>query len=327
MRNQRSIEVKNMSKKKWKVEDIPDQSGKKIIVTGANSGTGYEAAKALALKGAHVIMACRNMEKAEKAKAKILKDNPNASLEILQLDLSDLSSVRSFAENYRKNHDTLDILLNNGGIMMVPKRIETVDGFELQLGTNHFGHFALTGLLFDLITKVNGRIVNMSSTASNFGSIDFENLNWEKEKTYSHTGAYGRSKIANLYFTYEMDRRLKKNNNGVKSMASHPGWSRTSLQSTGMRTGKKTLFSRVTRIALATGNVLIAQSAAKGALPMLYAATSPDAESGAYYGPGGMGEMRGHPKKVSSNELSHDETIAKRLWEISEELIGLKYEF
>lgn len=313
--------------KKWKAENIPDQSGKVAIVTGANSGTGFEAAKELAKKGAHVVMGCRNLKKAEDAQTKILKEIPEASLEIIQLDLSDLSRVRKFVETYRSTHDTLDILCNNAGIGAVLTRIETVDGFELQFGTNHFGHFALTGLLLDLIMKVKGRVVTMSSTGHTFGNMEFENLNWERKGSYSPAGAYARSKLANLYFTYELHRRLRHSKSGVKALCSHPGWSRTNLQSTGMNTGKKTIASRFLRFGMAILNLIVGQSAAKGALPMLYAATSPNAHSGEYYGPGGRGGIRGYPKSVSSSGLSHDESIAKQLWEVSEELTGVKFSF
>jgi NAD(P)-dependent dehydrogenase (short-subunit alcohol dehydrogenase family) len=310
----------------WTADDIPDLSGSVSIVTGANSGTGYEATKELARAGSHVIMGCRNLEKAKVAKTKILEEIPDVSLEIIQLDLSDLSSVRTFSNSVKSSYSTIDILLNNAGIMMVPKRIETSDGFELQLGINHFGHFALTGLLFDLIAEANGRIVSMSSGAHIMGNMDFENLNWEREGTYGGAGAYGRSKLANLLFIYELDRRLKQSRNGVKAMGAHPGWARTNLQTTGVNTGNKTIRSRLTRAILAFGNTFLAQSAHMGALPMLYAATDPDAESGAYYGPSGR-TGRGYPKKVDSSNLSHDEAIAKELWEVSEKLTGMTYSF
>jgi len=266
----------------------------------------------------------RNIEKAEDARTKILKAIPEASLEIIQLDLSDPTSVRSFSTIYRNSHKTLDILCNNAGIMMVPNRMETVDGFELQLGTNHFGHFALTGLLLDLITPVDGRVVTMSSLAHASGSIEFENLQWDKGP-YSTTGAYGRSKLANLLFTYELHRRLAQSGSKVKALASHPGWSRTNLQSTGMNTGEKTILSRISGFGIGMLNPILAQSAHMGSLPMLYAATSTDAQSGEYYGPGGRGEMRGYPKKVTSNESSHDESVAKELWEVSEKLTGVSF--
>ena len=318
--------VMEMSSNRWTAENIPDKSGRVAIVTGANSGTGFEVAKELAGAGAHVVMGCRNLEKAEDARTKILKAIPEASLEIIQLDLSDPTSVRSFSTIYRNYHKTLDILCNNAGIMMVPNRMETVDGFELQLGTNHFGHFALTGLLLDLITPVDGRVVTMSSLAHAYGSIEFENLQWDKGP-YSTTGAYGRSKLANLLFTYELHRRLTQSGSNIKALASHPGWSRTNLQSTGMNTGEKTILSRISRFGISIMNPILAQSAHIGALPMLYAATSTDAQSGEYYGPGGRGEMRGYPKKVTSNESSHDESVAKELWEVSEKSTGVSFPF
>ena len=310
---------------KWTAKDIPDLSGKTAIVTGANSGTGFEAAKELAKKGAHVIMGCRNVKKGEDAKSKIQKEIPEARLEIIPLDLSDLSSVRAFAQTYRNSYKTLDILCNNAGIMIVPKRIETVDGFELQLGTNHFGHFALTGLLMDLIINAKGRVITMSSVVHTGGTMEFDNLNWEREGSYSPQSAYGRSKLANLLFTYELHRRLVQNENSVKALAAHPGYSRTNLQSTGANTGQKTLRGRLMRLLFIILNPIVAQSAAMGALPMLYAAVSPDAQSGKYYGPSGRGGMRGYPKRVESSDLSHDESIAKKLWEVSEELTGVSF--
>ena len=272
-------------------------------------------------------MGCRNLEKAEVAKRRIIDEVPDASLEIIQLDLSDLTSVEDFANTFRSKHSTLDILLNNAGISSVPKRIETTSGFELQMGINHFGHFALTGHLFDLIKDANGRIVSMSSGGHSSGDMDFENLHWEHEGSYSPLSAYGRSKLANLLFIYELDRKLRDNGNGVKAMGSHPGWSRTNLIQTGTSTGKNTLSSRLMRGLAAFGNLVIAQSPLMGALPMLYAATDPDAESGAYYGPGGRSELRGHPKRVESSELSHDESIARELWKVSEELTGITFPF
>jgi NAD(P)-dependent dehydrogenase (short-subunit alcohol dehydrogenase family) len=248
-------------------------------------------------------------------------------LEIIELDLSDLSSVRDFADAVRGSYSTIDILLNNAGIMMVPKRIVTDDGFELQLGTNHFGHFALTGLLLDLISEANGRIVSMSSSGHTIGDMDFDNLNWESEGSYSAVGAYARSKLANLLFIYELDRRLKQSGNGVKAMGAHPGYARTNLQTTGVNTGSKTMRSRLIRALLAFGNRFFAQSAHMGALPMLYAATAPEAVSGVYYGPSGRSDGRGYPKRVDSNDLSHDETIAKELWDVSEKLTGVTYSF
>lgn len=310
-----------VKRNKWTTKDIPDQTGRIAIVTGANSGTGYETVKALASKGAHVVMGCRNLEKAETAKNTILSELPEASLEIIQLDLSDLQSVRNFVDEFSKKHQSLDLLINNAGIMTTPYR-KTVDEFELQLGTNHFGHFALTGLLIDkIIATENSRIVTMSSVAHAMGKMDYEDLNWEK--SYSRTGAYGRSKLANLLFTYELQRKLDERGNKTMSLASHPGWTKTNLQSTGLRLGGGYLFRAVLKI----GNNLFAQKSWQGALPMLYAATDPEAESGAYYGPDGRGEWKGYPKLAKSSEASYNTESAKKLWELSKELTGVKYNF
>ncbi|MCK4896375.1 MAG: SDR family NAD(P)-dependent oxidoreductase [Candidatus Heimdallarchaeota archaeon] len=298
-----------MPKNKWKFEDIPDQTGRIAIVTGANSGTGYEAAKALARKGAHVVMGCRNQEKAEKAKNDILSEYPEVSLEIIQLDLADLSSVKKFVEEFNKNYQSLDLLLNNAGVMMVPYQ-KTTDGFEMQLGTNHLGHFALTGLLLDKLLKSdNSRIVNMSSSAHLYGKMDFEDLQWEQ--SYNKVGAYGRSKLANLLFTYELNRKLEKTGNKTISAAAHPGWTRTNLQ---RHAG-----------ALKLMNPLFGMKPLKGVLSMLYAATDDDVEGGNYYGPGGVTSMTGYPKKIQSNKKSYNLEDAKKLWEISEKLTGVKF--
>ncbi|MHA1911095.1 MAG: oxidoreductase [Candidatus Kariarchaeaceae archaeon] len=308
-------------KNKWTEENIPDLTGKIAVVTGANSGTGYEATRALASKGATVVMGCRNLEKAEIAAEKIRAKVPEAKLEIIQLDLSDLSSVKKFAETYSAKHEALDMLLNNAGIMMPPYS-KTVDGFELQLGTNHFGHFALTGLLLDILIATEGsRVVNMSSYGHNGGKFDFEDIHLEK--SYGRASAYGRSKLANLLFTYELQRKLDAAGIKVLSTASHPGWSATNLQTTGPREGGG---GRFMSWSLRFGNFIFAQSAAMGALPMLFGVISLEAEGGAYYGPRGLGGMRGHPKRTKSSDRSHNEEDAQKLWEISEELTGIKYE-
>ena len=308
-------------KNRWTEEDIPDLTGKIAVVTGANSGTGYEATRALASKGATVVMSCRNLEKAEAAAEKIKNKIPEAKLEIVQLDLSDLSSVKKFAESYSEKHETLDLLLNNAGIMMPPYS-KTVDGFELQLGTNHMGHFALTGLLLNLLIATKGsRVVTMSSTAHTRAEFDFDDISLED--TYSRVSAYGRSKLANLLFAYEFQRKLDDAGIKMLSNAAHPGWSATSLQTTGPREGSG---GRIRSWALRFGNFIFAQSAAMGALPMLYGVISPDAEGGVYYGPRSLGGWRGYPKKTESNDLSHNKDDAKKLWELSEELTGIKYE-
>ena len=298
-----------MGKKKWKFEDIPDQTGKIAIVTGSNIGLGLEVAKALARKGAHVVMACRNMEKAEAARDKILEEFPDVSLEIIKLDLSDLSSVKEFVNDFKSKHNSLNMLCNNAGVMMTPY-LKTADGFELQIGTNHLGHFALTGLLLDTLLKnENSRIVSMSSTGHKVGKINFDDLMFEKE--YSRTKSYGQSKLANLLFVYELNRKLEAAGKTAISNASHPGWTRTNLQ-------QNVLIFRLL-------NPLLSMKPPKGCLSMLYAATAPEAEGGAYYGPKGLTEVKGYPKKVESSERSHNLEDAKKLWEISEKLTGVKY--
>lgn len=290
----------------WNAKNVPDQSGKHIIVTGANSGIGFEAAKVLAAKGARVTLACRNADKAKDAQAKIRKVHKDAKVEIGSLDLASLKSIAAFAADYRKKHGKLDILINNAGVM-VPPYGKTEDGFELQIGCNHLGHFALTAQLIDLVNaSPEGRVVSVASQAHRAGKIHFDDLHWEKG--YQQWPAYGQSKIANLYFTYELDRNLKEAGHGTRATAAHPGYSSTNLQRT-MTAGT-------------IANAVFAQSQKAGALPTLRAATDPDAESGSYWGPNGIMEMRGSPVKVKSNRRSHDKRIARRLWDVSEELTG-----
>lgn len=297
--------------KKWTDADIEDQSGKIAIVTGSNSGIGFEAARVLANKNASVIMACRSVDKAMEAKNKIIKQNPKANVEVMSLDLSSLKSINTFAGFFREKFSKIDLLINNAGVM-VPPYTKTEDGFELQFGTNHLGHFALTGLLIDLILATkNSRIVNVSSGAHNMGKIDFNDLNWEK-RSYKKWFAYGMSKIANLYFTYELQRKLERRNLKAISVASHPGWTSTNLQ---QYAGFAGFF-----------NQFFAQSVEIGTLPTLFAATAQDVKGGDYYGPDGFMEMRGYPKKVSSNKLSYDKEIAHELWKVSENLTGVKFQ-
>ena len=293
----------------WSTAHIPDQTGKEVIVTGANSGIGFEAALALAEKGASVSLAVRNSQKGETAKQQILTRVPNAQVKVLILDLASLSSVESFSQDYAKAHDRLDILINNAGIM-VPPYAKTEDGFESQMGTNHMGHFALTAQLFPLLEKTpKSRIVNVSSTAHNMGNIDFDDLTWEKRR-YLRWRAYGDSKIANLYFTYELKQRLEAKALDMRVTAAHPGWAATDLQKTSL---------------LKCMNSLFAQDAAAGALPTLRAATDPEAQSGDFYGPKGMFESRGYPVKVSSNARSQDQNKARQLWAISEKLTQVSF--
>ncbi len=299
-----------MSTQHWTENDIPDQTGRIAIVTGANSGIGYDTARVLAQKGATVIMACRNLQKGNQAADKIKALNPTGSVNVMQLDLGDLDSVSAFAAAYREQYDRLDLLINNAGVMMPPYG-KTTQGFEQQFGINHLGHFALTGLLLDRLNATpQARIVTVSSTAHRFGSINFDDLNWEQN--YAPQGAYGQSKLANLLFTYELQRKLNAAGQGTLAVAAHPGWTATNLQ---QHSG---LFQRL--------NPLLAQTTDMGALPTLYAALAPTVQGGDYFGPGGFMEMRGYPKKVKSNEKSHDEAVARRLWTVSEELTNVNYQ-
>jgi NAD(P)-dependent dehydrogenase (short-subunit alcohol dehydrogenase family) len=289
---------------------MPDQSGRIAIVTGANSGIGYETARALAHRGATVIMACRSRLKGADAAERIRAENPRGSVEMMPLDLADLASVRRFAGAFRASHSHLDLLINSAGLMKPPQRQETADGFELQFGTNHLGHFALTGLLMDLILRtVGSRVVVLSSHTHRTGRIQFDDL--QGEAAYNAVTAYAMSKLANLLFTYELQRHLKAAGSRVIVAAAHPGWTSTNLQRN---------YALIRWL-----NPLLAQRPETGALPTLYAATAPDVQGGDYYGPGGFMELGGSPAKVRSNEHSHDQAVAARLWEVSEELTGVVY--
>jgi NAD(P)-dependent dehydrogenase (short-subunit alcohol dehydrogenase family) len=293
----------------WTAENIPDLTGKIAIVTGANSGIGYEMARALAGKEATVILACRNKDKGDAAVRQITQEYPEAKAELMQLDLAGLASVRRFADEFANHCDRLDILINNAGIMRTPFG-KTADGFELQFGTNHLGHFALTGLLLDIIIRTHkARVITVSSGGERFGKIDFDNLN--AEKGYDGGGAYGQSKLANLLFTYELQRRFEGTGVDAIAAAAHPGWTVTNLQ----------VHWRMLRVL----NPFIGQKPEMGALPALYAATAPDVQGGDYYGPDGWFELRGHPTKVQSSDRSHDAAVAAKLWAVSEELTGVRY--
>jgi NAD(P)-dependent dehydrogenase (short-subunit alcohol dehydrogenase family) len=301
---------------KWTPDRIPDQSGRLAIVTGANSGLGQVTARELARAGARVILACRNLEKGRAAEQECGAAVPGAQLEMEELDLASLDSVRSFAERYRDAHDGLDLLINNAGVMATPRRY-TADGFELQFGTNHLGHFALTGLLIgEMEGRDDARVVTLSSTAHRTGRIAFDNLGGERR--YFRWRAYGQSKLANLLFALELDRRLRAAGSTVKSLAAHPGYAATNLQSAGP--------PLVDRLIMQVSNRVIAQSDEMGALPTLYAATEPGLEGGTYAGPDGIVEQRGHPKRVAPNSAARDEEVARRLWEVSEEMTGVRFE-
>ncbi len=294
---------------KWNVENMPNQSGKVAIVTGANSGIGYETARELARKGATVLLACRSQSRGETAVSQIRAENPNANVELMLLDLGDLASVRRFVDEFNGRYDRLDMLINNAGVMMPPLG-KTADGFELQFGINHLGHFALTGLLQDTITRTpKSRVVMISSMAHRGGKIDFDNLN--AEQSFSKSGAYGQSKLANLLFAYELQRRFEAAGVDTIATAAHPGWTATNLQD-------ETWIFRML-------NPLFGQKSPMGALPTLYAATAPDVQGGDYYGPDGWQTMRGYPTKEQSNDRSYDTAVAAKLWTISEELTNVQY--
>lgn len=304
---------------KWTQAAIPDLSGKIIVVTGANSGIGFEAARELARHHAHVVLACRNPSKAASALTAIRAAAPDATVEVMQLDLASLASVRDFAAAFRQQHNRLDVLCNNAGIMAIPLT-RTADGFEMQIGTNHLGHFALTGLVLDiLLATPHSRVVNVSSGAHRIGRMQFDDLNWER--SYGKWRAYGQSKLANLLFTYELQRRLSKRAATTISVACHPGYAATNLQAVGPQMEKSSRMERLMEV----GNRLIAQSALMGALPTLYAATAPDVAGGDFIGPDGLGQNWGNPRKVASNRRSHDAPSAARLWELSEQLTGVHF--
>ena len=306
-----------MKNKHWTTADIPDLSGKVIIVTGGNSGLGYESVKAFANKDAEIILACRSVEKGEKAKQEILKNKPDANIVVMPLDLADLASVRDFANKFTANYSKLDILMNNAGIM-TPPYFKTKDGFEGQFGTNHLGHFALTGLLFGLLKKTpESRIVNTSSAAHKAGKMDFSNLMYEDGKGYSRIRAYGRSKLANLLFTYELQRKLQDIDASIITLAAHPGGAKTNLD-----THMRRIWWIKVLIPLISASM---QSQAMGALPQIRAAVDPEANGGTYYGP--EKGMKGYPVLVESNSRSHNLEDAARLWAVSEQLTGVSFEF
>ncbi|MFT4679982.1 MAG: NAD(P)-dependent dehydrogenase (short-subunit alcohol dehydrogenase family) [Litorivivens sp.] len=299
-----------MSTSPWTANSISDQKGKTVIITGASSGLGKEATKILAQKNAEVIMAVRNTSKAEQVRAEILQNIPTAKIEIRSLDLGSLDSIKAFSVGILEEWKNLDVLINNAGVMMCPFS-KTKDGFEIQMGTNHLGHYALTGLLMPLLKSTKGsRIVATSSVAHKTGNIDFEDLSWESRK-YNTTKAYSDSKLANLYFMYELADRLKSDENAPMVTCAHPGWTKTELD-------------RHSGIVSFIGNI-VAQKVDMGTLPSLRAAVDPTAKSGDYFGPKKMMEMRGYPELTRSNKMSHNKENAKRLWSMSEELTGINY--
>lgn len=306
----------------WTADEMQDLSGSTIVVTGANTGLGYEATKEFARKGGHVVMACRSLERGSEAAESIREELPSASLSVHECDLADLDSVRAFAAEFEATYSSLHVLCNNAGVMAIP-RTETEQGFETQFGVNHLGHFALTGLLLDRLIDTGGetRVVTQSSAVHEQGEIDFEDLHGEE--SYDPWGAYAQSKLANLLFAYELDRRLREAGLDVTSVACHPGYAATDLQ----RRGPEMQGSKLRLWAMGAMNALLAQDAGTGALPLLYAATHPGIEGGEYVGPDGFRGMRGAPAVQDSSEASHDREDAARLWEVSEELTGVTYPF
>jgi NAD(P)-dependent dehydrogenase (short-subunit alcohol dehydrogenase family) len=296
----------------WTADQIPDQHRRIAVVTGANSGLGLVCARELARRGATVVMACRNMDKGAAARRHIEGAVPEAKLELSELDLGELASVRAFAARARSEHEGFDLLLNNAGVMAPPRR-ETADGFELQIGTNLLGHFALTAQLIGAMAgRADARVVTLSSNAHKMARINLEDL--QSQRRYMRWRAYGQSKLADLMFALELDRRLRAAGSSISSLAAHPGYAATNLQ-----TAAPPL---VDRLIMRATNVLVAQSAEMGALPPLYAATVPGLEGGSYIGPSGPGEFRGHPRIVSPSRAARDEQVAPRLWSLAEELTG-----
>ena len=304
----------------WKTKDMPDQSGKTVIVTGANNGLGYESARALAKKGAHVIMTSRSMDKGNAARDVILKETPNASLDVMPLDLGSLASMREFAEAFKKKYFSLDILMNNAGVMAPPYG-KTEDGFETQFGVNHLGHYALTGLLLDRILATSGaRVVTVSSNAQYYGKINFDDL--QGEKNYDRYGAYLQSKLANVLFAFELQRKFEAAGADASSIATHPGLVKTGLQSTTVSKSGQWWE----RFGYAIWLNLQAQKPSVGVRSQLYAATMPDVKGGDHISVKYF-KLFGPPVRNDAAKAAHDEAVAKRLWEVSEELTGIRYEF
>jgi hypothetical protein len=300
---------------------MPDLTGKVLIVTGANSGLGFESTKALAEHGATVVMAVRNMEKGEKARADILKEVPNAKLDLMKLDNADLSSVQAFAAAFREKYDRLDILLNNAGVMAIPRQ-ETADGFEMQFGVNHLAHFALTNMLLDMLTRTPGaRVHSVSSSAAFNAQINFDDLMGEED--YSRWGAYGQSKLANAMFATELNRQLKTAGYDTIANSSHPGFVMGNLQTNSLEQSGAPLMERVL---YGLGETIVGQDISMGVLPQLYASTAPDAKGGVFYGPKTF-RVRGYPAEQPCNDALNNPALLKRLWDVSEELTKVKYDF
>jgi len=304
----------------WGTADIPSQAGRVAVVTGTNSGLGHVTARELARAGATVVMTSRDEGRGADARQRVSDAVPDGDVRLEALDLASLASIRSFAERIAASYDGIDLLVNNAGVMAIP-RATTADGFEMQLGTNHLGHFALTGLLLrSLLSRTGSRVVTVSSAAHKIGSINFDDL--LSEKRYWTWGAYGQSKLANLLFTYELQRRLDAAGASTISVAAHPGYSSTNLQAVGPQQSGNKLMG----LLMSFGNLAFGQSADDGALPQLYAATAPDVAGGQFFGPSRLMESRGAPKLVDSTAKSKDKAVAARLWAASEELTDVRFD-
>ncbi len=308
----------------WSIRDIPPQRGRLVVITGATGGLGYQTALALAGAGAQVVLTGRNPEKGAAALENIRAVHPGAAIRYETLDLASLASVQSFAERFRREHDTLDILINNGGVMAPPTRQVTADGFELQFETNYLSHFALTAQLLPLLTQSRGaRVVNLSSLAHRFGaSIHFDDLNGQRG--YKAFAAYGQSKLAMLMFTFELQRRSDAQGWGLRSLAAHPGLAATALLHNGQRLGGDAKASWMETLSGWLPS-LLAQSASDGALPTLYAATSPDAVKAGYCGPTGFMEFKGPVGAATVAPRARDQAVAAKLWQVSEKLTGVQW--
>ena len=305
----------------WTVHDMPTLDDRVVVVTGANSGIGYEATQLLAARGATVVMACRSVDRGERAADEIRRSVANPDLDVRECDLGDLDSVAAFAESFTSDYDELHVLCNNAGVMALP-RGETADGFEQQFGINHLGHFALTGHLLETLAATDGaRVVTQSSGAHENGEIDFDDLHGRE--SYGRWAAYSQSKLANVLFGYELDRRVDDAGLDVTSVVCHPGYADSDLQRRAGEAGAGKIGATIMQAA----NALFAQSAEEGALPMLYAATHEGISGGEYVGPGGLFNMRGAPEIQESSDRSYNTATASRLWEVSEELTGVEYEF
>lgn len=309
-----------MNPTKWTQDEIPSLQGKVAVVTGANSGLGFECSKALAAKGATVVMTARNLQKGETARRALLQEQPAAAVDLMGLDVGDLSSVRSFALAFRQKYEFLDILLNNAGVMAIPRQ-ETPDGFEMQIGVNHLGHFALTGLLLDLIVKrAKARIHTVSSGAHYMGAIHFEDLMGRKK--YSRWAAYWQSKLANVFFTFELQKRLSAAKRDTVANVSHPGLVIGNLQTNSVEQSEAKFEALLYRVI----KPILAQDIGMGVLPILYGMTAPEAKGGVFYGPRKF-NLFGYPAEQKAHSAASDAAALRRFWELSEQLTGVKFSF